>query len=176
MTFVNGTALTAAQLNTHLRDNLLATMPAFAQGSFLYGTQAFGVAGDNRLASYGIGSVEATGTVQIRSSNYPEAAGPSMVIPTGKSALVMFAAKLTSTVNNAGAYASVAVRGNTEIEADDSWSIQLDGNTATNPIRWGTMHFFDNELNPGLNTFEMQYRNNGSDGSAANRELIVWGM
>lgn len=176
MTFVSGTALTAAQLNTHLRDNLRETFPAIASSTALYGAQVCQTRGLNKLVAYGINSVVKTGTTQVRSSNYSEAVGPSLNMLTGKSALCIFSAEVQSTVTSAALYTSIAVSGATDIDYDDLWSSQLDGITASNEMRFGMIKMFYNELNPGVNTFTMGYRINNSPGSVRRRELIVWGL
>lgn len=176
MTFVNGTALTAAQLNTHLRDNMRETFPAIASATASYGAQVCQTRGRNKLVTYGINSVENTGTIQIRSSNYTEAVGPSLSMLTNKSALCIWAASLDSTVNDAATYCSIAVSGATDIDFNDIWSSQRDGAPLGNEVRFSMIKMFYNELNPGINTFTMGFRINNSQGSARRRELIVWGL
>lgn len=176
MTFVNGTALTAAQLNTHLRDNLRETFPAIASSTSPYGAQVCQVRGRNKLVTYGIDSVTNTGTIQIRSSNYTEAVGPSLSMLTNKSALCIWSVSLDSTVDNAATYCSIAVSGATDIDYNDLWSLQRDGAPLSNFVRAGMIKMFYNELNPGVNTFTLGYRINNSQGSARHRELIVWGL
>lgn len=180
MTFVDGAVLTASQMNTHLRDNLMETMPAKCTQA----SQYFVGAGANRI----IARKAAKNTVNTQettdSSSYTDLAtiGPSVTIETGTSVQLFYGCQMKLSQVNQTGYASVrvtsagtdadaTVQGNTSnsgnsIEPDDSYSVVCDGTFSTVGDELCTslhMTFLDT-LTPGLNTFTMQYRS-GRGGS-----------
>lgn len=159
MTAVAGSTFTAAQFNQHVRDNLNETAPAKATAA----SQIFVSTGPNAIAT----RVPSTATVAAQqgttSTTYTNLAtsGPAVTVTTGTIAIVLFASGMSTSATDTAAWASVEVTGASTVAASDTWSVQMDGITLGNFIRYGMAHVFTG-LNPGSNTFRMRYRAGGS--------------
>lgn len=174
MTAVSNTALTAAQWNTHVRDNLLETAPgkASAAGQVFVSTGANAIAA--RTPAFATVATQQTTT----STTYANLAtpGPTVTVTTGTSALVFINCEIDHDSNSTAAiWASYEVSGATTIAAADSWGLRRDGITFANSNRWGATHM-RNDLNPGSNTFTMKYREFSATANAVfrDRHLIVF--
>lgn len=171
MTAVSNTALTAAQWNAHVRDNLLETAPGKASGV----SQLFVSTGANAIAARTPTGATVITSQATTSTSYADltTVGPSVSVTTGTKAIVCVSATLLNSGTNFGSYASYAVSGVTTIAAADQWSIILDGTALSNPMRVGAVHFQES-LNPGVNVFTMKYKADAtSSASFANRHLFV---
>jgi hypothetical protein len=172
MTFVANTALTAAQLNTHLRDNLMetATAKATAAGQF------FIASGRNTLetrtpASSFVVTLETasdTGTVNLTTP------GPAVTVTTGTRALVFFS--MQSSVNNVGGSRSCAyiVTGASDIDRSSQVFIRQDGQQASGRNFHWFMADLIEDLTPGVNTFTMTYSVGSGTVSFSRRRITVW--
>lgn len=164
--------LTAAQLNTHLRDNLLETAPARATAA---GQHFVSTAPNTLAARTPLSQTVAPGTETTTSTVYTSlvSAGPSVTVTTGTAALVALSSKMTHNTNTAEMFASFAVSGATAIAASDTNSISMQPATASgNSIRVSAVLFVTG-LTPGANTFTMQYRVTAGTGSYDRRHLAV---
>ena len=166
MTFTDGVPLTAAQLNTHLRDNLLETAPAKAStpGSLFVTT------GPNQISERQFIHALGSQVVSTSSTSYENVeGGPSITVETGTSALVWISAGVmnSNTVNQS--LMSVAVSGATSIEAVDQISIRLSGDRWQNTANFHVFH----DLQPGENTFTAQVRVSAGTGTFMQRRLTV---
>jgi hypothetical protein len=169
LTAVSNTALTAAQWNASMRDDMLETPAAkfTATGQMFISTGAN--AGAVRVpGSTFLGTLDTTAstayTSALASTNGP-AVGP---LATGANALV----HLRMDAVNSGAGASLgsfAVSGASTIAAADARSIGPDG---TSKQRAGALMMMTT-LTPGNNTFTMSFRVTSGTGSFANREMGV---
>jgi hypothetical protein len=174
MTAVYNTALTAAQWNTHVRDNSLLTMPALATA----GSRWFISRNDStKLQEETITSAQVATSETTTSTSYTAltTAGPAITCTTRTKALVFFGAKLENTTVDVSAFVSVAVSGATTIAASDEWCLTLDGAAAANANRWGMAKLFDN-LTAGSNTFTLQYKVAANTGTFADRDIAVVAM
>lgn len=172
MTAVANTALTAAQWNTHVRDNLLETAPgkASAAGQTFVATAANAIAARVPTGATVITSQATTSTSYTDLTTV----GPSVTVTTGTKAIVCMSTTLLNSGTSFGSFASYAVSGATTIAAADQWSLILDGTALNNPVRYGGIHFQES-LNPGSNTFTMKYKADAtSSASFANRHLFVF--
>lgn len=171
MTFVANNVLTAAQMNTHLRDNLLELAPAKATTS---AGSLFVAQGPNRLEERIVRTAR-VGTTQVtKSTSYTDlnTKGPSVSVTTGKSAIVMLAAKAGNTVIDNSASMSFEVSGYTEISPSDRYSVQSDGRAANTHSVWGVTYYVD-DLNPGLNVFTCKYKAGGEQAEFGDRFIGV---
>jgi hypothetical protein len=174
MTFADGNALTAAQLNAQLRDNLNETMVAKAQtaGAMFFGDDVNSLV--ERVPV--IARVEAfentTSTTYTDLTNF----GPSVTLDTGTNALVFIAAEVGNNTANAQTSCSYEVSGATTIAADASWGITTDGLQAATSSNYLGMCITSmrDDLTPGSNTFTMKYRCASGTGSFIHRCIIVW--
>lgn len=178
MTFTDAQALTAAQLNTHLRDNLNETMPALATDPTPGGTGGFFVVDDPKSIverHIKAARVDQTGST-ITSASFVDLAdvGPSVEVETGSSAFVFFNCRIWNDTLNGQSDVSYAVSGSTTITASDDWAFTLDGVAASNTWSGGTWDL-RTDLNPGLNTFTMKYRSGGVGNAFFKwRTIAVW--
>lgn len=175
MTFVNGNVLTASQLNTHLRDNLLETEAAKADvlSSLIVST------GANTVVERRIIKATVNTGVEITNTSFAAADGPSVTLTTGTRALCLFGVWGANSVTDTWIQASVAVTGATTITSDSAlndYAVEIDGNPADNPYRFGQVHMFNGTLNAGVNTFTMRYRVQANTGTFYRRELVVIGL
>jgi hypothetical protein len=181
MTFVDGTALTASQLNTHLRDNLLETMPALATTAGEY----FMSSGKNKLNARQAGKDTILTLETCSSTDWNDLAtvGPQVTLETGSSALILFGAGFsgqTSAGATAG-YVSVEVAPQTDdaqtsgntIAPDDSYALIYQCNATTDEF-CGTHHVTHfNSLTPGSNTFTLKYRSSSGNTNFNRRRISV---
>lgn len=168
MTAVANTAFTAAQFNTHVRDNLNATAPALAStaGTIFVGT------GVNAIAER-VPTVSTVTTSQnTTSSAYTDltTVGPTVTVTTGTKALALYAAVSQNTGADVACFMAPAVSGATTVAANDQWAI-INPSRITD-FRIGATHMFTG-LTAGSNTFTCKYRTPAGTASFANRELII---
>lgn len=170
MTATPNTAFTAAQFNTHIRDNLLETAPAKATavGSL------FAVSATNQIQQRTpTGSTVGT-TQTTTSTTYTDltTVGPSVSVQTGVSAVVFLSAQMSNSTAAASSLMSYAVSGATVIAAVDDTSILTVSTAANAPSRSGVIQL-QTGLNPGVNVFTAKYRAASNTGSYKYRHLAV---
>lgn len=179
MTAALNSTFTAAQFNTHVRDNLLETEPAKASTPDAY----FVSTGANAIAQRTPGSNVINTMQTTTSTSYTNLAsvGPVVTVTTGTAALVLWSAGMANTSANSQMVVSVAVSGATTVAENDNWAIITDGMAAwSNPNepadqhnRRGAAKLFTG-LNAGSNTFTMKYKVGSGTGRFRYRELIVY--
>lgn len=168
MTFVDNTPLTAAQLNTHLRDNLMETAPAKATipGSYFV-TESFGSIGERSMQG-GVAEALAS-TTSTTYTGLAGSPGPSVTAFVGNSALVVVSATLSNQANSQ-ARISYTLSGANEAEAADRFGLL---NTGSDSRQISMTHLRSN-LEPGVTTFTCQYRtSNAANASSFERRRIV---
>lgn len=173
MTAVANTTWTAAQFNTHVRDNLNTTAPALATaaGNWIVPN------GANTLVQRTMADgdrVTASETTSSTSYTTLTTAGPSVTITTGTTALVFVGAAMSNDQASGGEAMSFAISGSTSVSASDTWAQRWDGaNTSSQTGRWGMWRLVTG-LTAGSNTFAARYRAiQTGTATFANRELIV---
>lgn len=176
MTAVSGSALSAADFNTYVRDNLNMTMPALATDDDF--AAWFVATGTNALAKRNVKTAEISTSPSAQSTTSTSftdlsTVGPSVTLTTGTRALVMINCWLRNDTTNASASASFAVSGATTLSALDVYGLNVDGLTASNPNRKGSSYLLQT-LNAGSNTFTMKYKVGSNTGEFNNRRIVVW--
>jgi hypothetical protein len=172
MTFVAGTVLTAAQLNTYLRDNSLETAPAKATA----GGQIFVSTSANTIAArVPTGAVVYT-SESTSTTTYTDlgTVGPAVSsVSTGSKALVMISAFLRNGTAGQAAVMGYDISGATTANAANDRALWQTSATASSPIQASTI-ILQEGLVVGNNTFTAKYKAEAS-GSAtfANRRLAV---
>lgn len=171
--FVSNTVLTAAQLNTTIRDNLLETMPAKAtggRGEYFVTSDFHTIASRQLIARSVFNVVEKT-----RSSSYTDLAtlGPTVSAVTGTNAVVFISAqvqKIAGSDTTSEAVFGVQVQGASDIPPrdDDSAYVARQSNGVTQFTQ--VIRFTD--LTPGKNIFTMKYKVSG-DGAYFSRRTIT---
>lgn len=176
MTFAANSVLTAAQMNTYLRDNMMETAPAKAStnGSYFVG------AGPNAITErLPAGSTIATGETTT-STTYDDLAtvGPSVTVVTGSKALVSIGAQMgisagTFPDTHQSARMTIEITGATSVTAADDWAVgAIGGYDPTYRQIQSKVTLMEN-LTPGTNTFTCKYRVSGQTGLFQYRHLTV---
>ncbi|WP_304452917.1 hypothetical protein [Nocardiopsis sp. YSL2] len=170
MTFVANSPLTAAQLNTHLRDNFLETAPAKAteQGGYFVTDTAHRIV--ERVGRRQTISTEEATT----STSYDDLAtqGPTVTVQTGELALALWSCEMRSSNSEpTTCRVTVDVTGDTTIAGDDIRA--LTNSTGAAGRHQSTHAVFFDDLNPGENTWTMKYRTSSGEATFQRRRLIV---
>ena len=173
MTFIANAAITAAQMNTYLRDNLLETMPAKATET---GGAFFVTTGTNQIAERVIKSARVETNQSTTSTTFTNLAtvGPAVTVTTGTSALVMWSAEMRNAAGSsqtATVSMTVDVTGASSIPGTDSRRFT---NSAEDDGLHQSFHavWFD-DLTAGLNTFTAKYKCSSGTGFFASRVVTV---
>jgi len=170
LTWASNQLCLAAQLNQQLRDNFLELDAAKAtQGGRMIVSSAA-----NSLIERTPMSANDLAYVTTSSFSYVNLGGgsPSVTLTTGTSALVVIAAEMWNDSVNGQEFCSYKVSGATTIAASDDWSMELSSLTANDAIAFAACHLRD-DLNPGVNTFTMQYRTGGGLAQYDLRTILV---
>lgn len=171
MTFVASTVLTAAQLNTFLRDNFMETEPAKATtpGGIMIST------GLNEIVERAGGSQNIETDEETVSTTYADlgTVGPRVTVNTATRAFIFITAAIKINADNVTANMSVEVSGATNQLATDVGSLMVDGIVKDKEMRIGICNFFEN-LTPGDNTFTAKYKVvSGTRTTFSDRNLTV---
>lgn len=177
MTYVSNTALTAAQMNTFLRDNMNETMTAKATAAVDGQPGGFFVTTDvNSITERRIMTNRVDTTEQTASTTYTDltTVGPSVTVETGTAALVMWNTRIWNDTGAAQSACAYSVSGASDIPADDAWAMILDGVAGDNNWHMGCWDYTQS-LTPGTNTFTLKYRAGGAGTAGFRwRFLAVW--
>lgn len=168
MTFVANTVLTAAQLNTYLRDNLNETAPAKATtAGYHFVTSGPGAIAERAIRSDTISSSNTTtSTAYVTITN-----APTVTVETGTLAIWLITCSTSNSVASTATYSSVEVTGATSIGASDSRCLMVDGLPANQPCRMTSAQHMS--VTAGTNTFTMQNRVAAGTGTWVNRQLTI---
>ncbi len=172
LTAVSNTALTAAQWNASVRDNLLMTAPALATTA----GSIFAATGTNAIAQRIPSAVATAGSESTTSTTYTATlsggagtAGPSLTVTTGPKALISFHCRQSASVAGQNVWTSVGISGASSIAASDSWAISYD---QAGQLYHG-LTYMEPNLTAGSNTFTLNYRVSGGTGTFGQRRLNV---
>lgn len=162
LTWTANSILTAALLNTHLRDNLKELEPHLATvvGGYFVSQGANSIVQRVPAKSF-ISTLETTASAAFVDL---ATVGPAVTVTTGTTAIVFLRSQMSHSVINDNALASYAVSGATTIAAADGRGLIHDGHPAAEFLRYGIVDW-QSGLTPGSNTFTMKYRT--SDGATA---------
>jgi hypothetical protein len=171
LTAVANSALTAAQWNASVRDNLNETAPAKATTA---GT-IFVATGVNTIAERFIldDIVETSETTTNTSYISLATNGPVVTITTGVKAMVWINCSMSNSTANQGTWASWECSGATTIAAIDSRALYLQS-AAGNDTRAGVCSL--NTTTPGSNVFRMLYRVTGNTGTFLRRRMQIMSL
>lgn len=172
ITFVANAILTAAQMNSQVRDNMLETAPAKAttEGRLIVTTGANAV--EERALPDDIVETAQTTT----SATYTDLAtvGPTVTLTTGVRALVFINAEIEINSTTEIGLASFAVSGATTSAAIDGRSVNYQSPVSGHQMRAATVNTI--ALTAGSNTFTMQYRTTGGTATFSRRRIQVLGL
>jgi hypothetical protein len=173
MTFTSGNTLTAAQLNTNVRDDLNETSPAKATAA----SRWFPGIGANDVRERAILGDSIVTSESTTSTSYTNLAswGPTVTLTTSTYALVWINAHLQTNTAGAVTYASYEVTGASSISASDVWCCRMQASGTNDDQRAGIAHY-QNAITAGSNSFRMMYRTTAGTASFASRHILVMGM
>jgi hypothetical protein len=172
LTAVSNAALTAAQWNASVRDNLLET----AAGKATTANRIFVTTGANAIAERAVvnnfvGTAETTA-----STTYTDltTAGPASTTTSGTQAIVAVTTDAWNNTLSAYSYNSLAVSGATTLATSDSRSVSVRSATA-DASAGNRASFVDllTGLTAGSNTFTSKYRVSAGTGRYSNRSIMV---
>ena len=171
-TAIPNAALTAAQWNTYVRDNLNETAPAKATTA----ARIFVATGVNAIAERAILSGTIATPETFGSTSYGDCAtvGPEVTLTTGTRALVWWKALVSNNTAGVEMLAAPKVTGATTIDATDTASAMVTGNSAGD--RYTCSGQFLYSLTPGSHTFTLQYRVSGGGSTWMYRQIIVMAL
>jgi hypothetical protein len=167
LTAVANAALTAAQWNASVRDNLLETAPAKASAA----GQLFVSTGINTIAARVVAADLIATSETSTSTSYTNLAttGPTVAATTSASAIVAIYANMSNPTNPI--WMSYGITGATTNAENDNRAIQLQ---AAGGQRVGATFFHSAILTPGSNTFTAKYRvSTSGTGTWSDRRLMV---
>lgn len=172
LTAVSNAALTAAQWNASVRDNLLETAVAKATTA----GRLFVTTGANQLAERIPGYVFTGGLETTASTTYTDltTVGPQITATSGTRAIVAITSDIWNTANSYS-FASTEVSGASTVAAVDAAALiqrVVTGGDANTGVRTSVTIMFSG-LNAGSNTFTMKYRTTAGIAKYTNRNLLV---
>lgn len=169
MTFTDGRPLTAAQMNTQVRDNMLETetAKASAAGGFFVAQAPHSIALRKPRKAF-VDTAE-----DVTETDYTDltTTGPKVTCQTGRTALCIVGARCDNTASNS-VFMSVEVQGASQLEAADARALVGPGG-GDSLTTMSTFWLYENDLTPGENTFLCKYRTNAGTGNFGRRRLIV---
>lgn len=175
MTFVSNTVLTAAQMNTYVRDNMNCTPPALATTPGYH----FVSTGPNSVAERAIEIATVNATEQTTETDFTDLAtvGPSITCVTGTRAMYFVTASTWNSTSERATWMAVGVTGASEIDPSKDNALVVDGLTQDqlNTMR-ATAVYVESGLTPGTNTFTCKYLVSTGTGNWKNRQLVVMAL
>lgn len=173
MTAIPNTVFTAAQFNTHVRDNLNETAPAKSTmvSSHFVGNGPNSII-ERLLTVDDVGTAEST-----TSASYTDLAtlGPQVTLNTGSRAIVFIRCAMENNTANAGSFMGFEVTGASSLAAADTSAINTAGLTAAARMRIGTAYIIST-LTGGSNTFTAKYKVSSGTGIFTQRQMAVFPM
>lgn len=168
LTAVASTALTAAQWNASVRDNLLTTAPALATTA----GSIFAVTGTNAIAQRTPNAATVGTSQTTTSTSYTNLAtvGPAVTVTTGTSALVLWGCEMSNSTTGISVAMGFAVSGASSVAATDA-NCQKWTATANYPLQASRVVL--QSLVAGSNTFTGQYRVDANTGTFSQRTINV---
>lgn len=177
MTAVANTVFTAAQFNTHVRDNLLETAPAKAStvsGYFVAtGTNAIA----QRVAQTASNTTDTGTTTSTTYTSTLTSGGtnPAITVTTGERALICLSVDMENTTATSGfTHMAYSVGGATTLSSSDNFSAYFETITAIQSLRATYSHVHVRTgLTPGSNIFTLQYKTSSGTASYQRRHISV---
>lgn len=170
MTATANTAFTAAQFNTHVRDNLNQTAPAKATTA----GSIFATTGTSAIAER-IPGVSTVLTSESTTSNtyVALATAQAVTVTTGTQAIVVMSAQSAQATPGNTSNMSYAVSGASTVAAADDWSTVWQTTTSNYFGAFSRVNYHTG-LTAGSNTFTAQFKTSGgTSANFRNRQLFV---
>lgn len=173
LTAVANTALTAAQWNASVRDNLLTTPAALATIAGRW----FVTTGTNAIAQRAIEN-DTVATVETSvSTSYTDltTGGPVVSLTTGTQAIAFVSCRLQNQTAGSQALSGCAVSGATTVAGNDNDCVRTLSDAINSMIRASACIYYA-ALTSGSNTFTQKYRVTANAGTFGERSLTVMGL
>lgn len=173
MTAVANDVFTAAQFNTHVRDNLLETAPgkATTAGGIFVATGANAIA--ERLITAETQATSGTTTSTTYVTALTGGTTCDVTVTTGTQAIVMIRGNMTNATATNTTFLAYDISGASTIASSDARSISVVNNGTAGGNAYGAA-FYQSGLTTGSNTFTLQHRSSAATTATyTNRELIV---
>ncbi|MFJ9413033.1 hypothetical protein ACIRPT_02565 [Streptomyces sp. NPDC101227] len=174
LTWTPNQVLTAAQLNTHLRDNMLETEAAKATGGGGY----FVATGANAIAERQAAHAETTASSTTTATTYGNLAdgiNTSVTVTTGPQCLILWGCHMQASTTTSITQCSITWSGASAGSADDSYAAYRKlQNYSAYPAQF-MHHLWVTGMTPGSTTFTLKYRIlNGGTGTFSTRRIAVF--
>jgi hypothetical protein len=170
LTAVASSALTAAQWNASVRDNLLQTAPAKATTA----GRIFVSTGPNTIAERAVETDTADDNVTTTSTDWVNlSGGPVVTVTTGTHVMTWINAMMRNDTTAGGTFVSWDITGAHTAPSADNRGLYLQ-NDANHDVRMGVCNL--SSVTAGSNTFRMQYRVQSHLGTYQYRRLQVMAM
>lgn len=169
LTALANTALTAAQWNASVRDNLAETAVAKATAS----GQHFVSTGANAMAARTASTATvatAESTTQTSYGDHLSTIGPSLTVSSGTKIFVAVHARVSNGNTGEAAYAGWRVDGATSLAASDALALAYESSVGSDIIRASAAMVYD-AFTSGSQTIKVQYKVSAGTGFFADRKL-----
>lgn len=161
-TFVANTAITASELNTHIRDNLLETEAALATDQGYFVDSGLNSISKRHILRHALG-----GTVTTTSSSYVDLGGPSLTFESNGAFLASWSVRHSG--GGFEAFASINVSGSNG--PSDTFSCRRKDQVQTFTTHAHIWHF---NQPTGEITVDLRYRrSNSGTAEFSNRQLTI---
>lgn len=173
LTAVANTALTAAQWNASVRDNLLTTPAALATtaGRWFVTTGANAVA-ERAIANNAVNNIETSVSTAYTDLT---TGGPAVTVTTGTQAIAFVSVRLQNQTAGSQALVGCAVSGASTVAASDNDCVRTLSDAVNSMIR-ATACIYYPGLTAGSSAFTMKYRVSANAGTFAERALTVMAL
>lgn len=170
MTAVANSVFTAAQFNTHVRDNLNETAPAKATtaGSLFVAAGVNSIA-ERTPAKDTINTEETTTSISFTDL---ATSGPSVSVVTSTNALIIIGARMSNNTGGEECWMAYETSGASAFGAAESRAINYESSNAGDFVTTTIVDILDT-LTPGTNVFTAKYRVTGGTGTFRYRRLQV---
>lgn len=170
MTFTSGSVLTAAQLNTYVRDNSNETAAAKATTA----GRIFVATGANAIAERVVGSASVVTSQTTTSTTFTDLAtsGPATTLTTGTTVIVLLSALLQNSTAGENSQMGFVVSGASSLVADPSRAVIYEASNA-NDLTQMSFALPASGLTAGSNTFTAKYTVSAGTGTFHRRHIVV---
>lgn len=172
LTATSNTALTAAQWNASVRDNLLQTAPALATTA----GGMFATTGANAIAQRIPTAAQTSGADVTAFTSYVDlngGANPVVTVTCGVAALVSFGALCVNSTSGTNTFCSYAISGANTVAGSDAWALGGVSSGAGLTAVTGSRVRLETGLTAGSNVFTEKYRVSTGTGTFSNRHIAV---
>lgn len=173
LTAVSNSALTAAQWNASVRDNILETAVAKATAGGMYPVSTAANSLAMRVPTAASVSSADTTTSTTYTATLTTNSGPVITnLVTGTQALVIVGARQANSTSTAECYTSFAISGSTTLNASDNFAFFFQA-PAVNGAGRASAAILVTGMTAGTSTFTTNYRVSAGTGTFSARHIAV---